>query len=1307
MLKSQQEEATDLRRKATKQGFEINVYVPLGLEEPKQQQRQKQNEQQDNKQPDDKQQDKEKVYELTEEFTGKTYEHEVFLREIIAQQPVEKNKHIAIIGEPGAGKTTLLSTIASFIKDNTQDLPICISLAKLQAKDIEEYLLKQWLPKAIRLAKPNIRVTPEEIEHQLIECFSKGGVWLLLDGVDEMGENSPVQALAKINREVTAYLRQARVVLTCRLNVWYAKVSNPLTGFDTYKTQEFTPEQIDDFIQQWFERAGNLSKGNKLQAKLKETKHKNIRRLLKNPLRLSLLCQTFNEDEKLAGTQAELYQKFTSYLYEWKSELFPHLYRSDDLKDELHCALSKLAFAGINTKAGFRLTKKLARQKMGEKLFQVACASFWLILVEKTTEIDEEVYAFFHPNFQEYFAALNVNDWHEFLKHVHHNPAQGTYRIFESQWREVILLWLGRTEENLKQQKQQFIDALVNFKDKCGQWNRKDIDKGFYEYRAYFLAAVGIAEFRAYSRADEIVAQIVKWSFGDSPKKHKWLTFYYLIQKEARVTLQQTDRTKAVAPLEELLKSKNLDEEIRIQAAESLGTIDPGNKDAIRALVEMLQSTRHYYTREKVIESLGIIGTDNENAIRALVELLQSTRHYYTREKVIESLGKIGIGNEIAITALVELLKSSTSPTVDYYDDYYTREREHYIRGKAIDSLERIGICHEKAIAALVELLQSPTVDNYTHRRAVLSLEKIGIGNEIAIAALVELLQSSTVDEDTRKEVIEILGKIGIGNEIAITALVELLQSSTVHYKTRNLAASNLEKIGKGNEKAIAVLEELLKSPNVFDYIRWQTAHILGTIHPGNEIAIAALVELLMDEDTYWQQAAFSLRTIGKDNEIAIAAFEKLLQSPTVDEYTCRFLAYSLGIIKQGSEIAIDTLEKLLQSPTVHDYNRRSAAWDNYIRNSDSIKAAYSLGIIKPRSEIAIAALEKLLQFPTVDDYTRIQAAESLGIIKPGSEIAIDTLVKMLQSPTVHDYNRKQAANSLEKIGIGNENVITALAQLLQSPAVDDFTCREVIAILRKICKGNENAIAALVQLLQSPAVDKDTLWEVIEILRKIGTGNENAIEALVQILESPVVDDLILREVISILGKIGTGNEIAIEALVKLLESPVVDNNTRREVIEILGKIGTGNENAIAALVELLQSKKVNNYNRKEVMESLNKILQNNSKHYFEVVKITLNYWYWEFISWSASYNLVWKITQNMPYSDFYQAWRDTHNILTSSLKFSKKSLNKAFYILAKIFFTIIPNFVFIVIVFFIGSLTIVVFLTRSLKKIFFTRRT
>ena len=166
----------------------------------------------------------------------------------------------------------------------------------------------------------------------------------------------------------------------------------------------------------------------------------------------------------------------------------------------------------------------------------------WLNDVGIASESDskEKVYAFYHATFEEYFAALAVNDWHYFLLHVPENPEQGTYRIFEPQWKEVILLWLGR-EDIKKQQKEEFIKALVEFDDGCKIQSQIPDWKGFYEYRTYFLAVAGIAEFKDCALADAIVKQIVKWGFGYFDiQTHNWQTFNQQIRRNARAVLVET-----------------------------------------------------------------------------------------------------------------------------------------------------------------------------------------------------------------------------------------------------------------------------------------------------------------------------------------------------------------------------------------------------------------------------------------------------------------------------------------------------------------------------------------------------------------------------------------------------------------------------------------------------------------------------------------------------------------------------------------------------------------------------------------------
>jgi predicted NACHT family NTPase len=246
-------------------------------------------------------------YEETQKF-----EYEEFLT--ILKAPT--NNKIAIIGEPGAGKTTLLQKIAFWILDNTDDLAIWIPLGNLptDAPNFKDYLLDNWLQNAIASVTPQIKA---DFEKQL----TAGKVWLLLDGVDEMAASG--NALSFINNWLPAWSQNLRLVLTCRLNVWEA---NPLAlnGFQTYRTLEFNQEQVNQFITNCFQNcrgkrtvvAPPPALGEQLQQALNQPGKERIKDLVRNPLRLMLLCSTWHLQEgKLPDTKAELYQQFVDEVY--------------------------------------------------------------------------------------------------------------------------------------------------------------------------------------------------------------------------------------------------------------------------------------------------------------------------------------------------------------------------------------------------------------------------------------------------------------------------------------------------------------------------------------------------------------------------------------------------------------------------------------------------------------------------------------------------------------------------------------------------------------------------------------------------------------------------------------------------------------------------------------------------------------------------------------------------------------------------------------------------------------------------------
>ncbi|WP_225896071.1 NACHT domain-containing protein [Dendronalium phyllosphericum] len=265
--------------------------------------------------------------------------------------------------------------------------------------------------------------------------------------------------------------------------------------------------------------------------------------------------------------------------YKWKENRFP---TTEQQQEELNAALGRLAKRAIERETSrFRLTHKFVREELGDpkqpnSLFWLALKLGWLnevgLAAESATK--EKVYAFYHPTFEEYFAALVVDDWHEFLNHVPDNPALGVYRIFVPQWKEVILLWLGR-EDVGKEEKEEFIQALIEFDDGCGEYRAIDtVTRGFYEFRAYLLAAAGVDEWKNSCNADAIVAEIVKWRFGEfKVEQNEWARFLEPIAEGAKTALPQTNRIKVIDALVELIGKPQLDDSVRTSAAESLEKI--------------------------------------------------------------------------------------------------------------------------------------------------------------------------------------------------------------------------------------------------------------------------------------------------------------------------------------------------------------------------------------------------------------------------------------------------------------------------------------------------------------------------------------------------------------------------------------------------------------------------------------------------------------------------------------------------------------------------------------------------------------
>ncbi|MDX2212736.1 MAG: HEAT repeat domain-containing protein [Oculatellaceae cyanobacterium bins.114] len=1026
------------------------VYVPLGLVERKKVPRQKQDvspEQGSRLYQEGLEERSPQRFEAEEVEVTQKFEHEQFLEQVLqqGQSPKSQGKRVAIIGEPGAGKTTLLQQIARWAAATFPDsIVIWISLADLQGDSLETYLEKRWLQRVIRAAGG---AEPSQADKANFAAqFKQGRVWLLLDGLDEMQVSG--NPLTDIQRQMQegGWLQQAKILLTCRLNLWDGD-RNSLTQFDTYRTLEFAyPDQVEQFIRQWFAPRRKAELGQSLCAALKESGKERIRDLVKNPLRLTLLCfNWYLQQGQLPETQAELYQRFVNRIYEWKHEQFP---TTPKQQAQLNQALAKLALAAIDDTDDQHHTRFRLRHPFVSRILSEALAEGQGTLLDLALEVGwlnqvgvdandpmQAIYAFYHATFEEYFAALAIDNGRFFLNPKPRNAKEAkiAYRIFEPQWKQVFLLWLGRKDVN-KSEKDALIWSMMRFKDRCG---------GFYSDRAFLLAARGIAEFRDCTHADEIVNKLVYWAFDFDGLEQSWFNLYNFYVPNYDDELRQswinlvapafssTDSRRAIRVLAQVLKTTQSIVTFE-GAVKILGRIGAGSKTAIQVLVQVLETTQDQYIRRIVVESLEEIDPGNETAIRVLVQVLETTQNEIAYDSAARLLGEIGTGNETAISAMVQVLETTQEPLnrrmlSGIFSEYMTKQersefRDLVKRWRAVETLGIIGAGNETAIRVLLRVLET-TQDLGTRGKAFESLGEIGVGNETAIRALVQLVET-TEDDHMLREAAEILSYMAPSNETAIQALLRVLETTEDDHILGE-AFESLGIIGAGNETAIQALVQLVETTED-DYILLGAAEILGRISAGNETAIHALMQLVetTEDDHILLGAAEILDRIGAGNETAIWALVRVLET-TQDKYTLRDAAESLYRIDPGNETAIRVLVQLIKT-TQDKHTLRDAA--------------EILGKIGVGNETAIHALIRVLE-TTQDEYTLKSVAKSLDTIDPGNETAIRALLRVL---IIAQGNIDDVAKSLSKIDPSSETIVQALAQLIETTQDNNVFWRAV-----------------------------------------------------------------------------------------------------------------------------------------------------------------------------------------------------------------------------------------------------------------------
>jgi energy-coupling factor transporter ATP-binding protein EcfA2 len=320
-------------------------------------------------------------------------QHEDVVREISLesiQQAVAAHNRFVLVGKPGSGKTTTIRRLARLVAQSRMDkprnapLPFLVYLSQWESgEDFDGFLNRQW-----------------PFASDLNSLLTQGDIWLYLDGLNEMGEDT-VEKIKVLRDWLHDGNGPQHVIVTCRRDDYNDQLNLPIVLI-----RELEPTQVREFAENYLENEAEIF----LEKVRPEDDGSQLAQLARNPYLLGALIFLFqtSETQTLPQNNGDLSRRLAEALWEREKQ---RKTRGWVPYDTMVNALSRLAFDMIDEGKATDVRVDYAAQKLTPggwlRFGKKRKADALLHVMQRANLLEQRAgyVRFYHQLLQEYFAA--------------------------------------------------------------------------------------------------------------------------------------------------------------------------------------------------------------------------------------------------------------------------------------------------------------------------------------------------------------------------------------------------------------------------------------------------------------------------------------------------------------------------------------------------------------------------------------------------------------------------------------------------------------------------------------------------------------------------------------------------------------------------------------------------------------------------------------------------------------------------------------------------------------------------------------